>query len=413
MSKLCIADFKKYISNGGSDLGKMELFELAKNGLLKFYNSLRNFFKESEILNEIYDLIDKKVFLPASKDERYRYIEDIKEDDIFDRFIDMCVQNASLGIDISLFVSKYYKDKTDEARAYIIYFYESIAHIIFDVLKSHCSIETKLIIKGQEIATQKILERLAQIFTEDPSNVLIVTYSANMQDKNWSLCRSVSNRIDISMKNFPLMPEDKDSYWEIQRKSLVETFNKKIEACLDEGYTIDLYALAPIPLLVQLGNLFANRPNINLFQLKKVPSSFEWEDFGNKLNIKIEKPSKVLIKPDVALMLSFSDKVNINNVRQVVGREMPVVEMSIEEPYDDFLRSKNQLNEFLMEYRKVKAFLTSNGVKRIHLFAAIPVTFAIGIGQAYNPNYDADIITYDFKQGSYHKALTIGGKYGS
>ena len=65
------------------------------------------------------------------------------------------------------------------------------------------------------------------------------------------------------------------------------------------------------------------------------------------------------------------------------------------------------------EYRKVKAFLTSNGVKRIHLFAAIPVTFAIGIGQAYNPNYDADIITYDFKQGSYHKALTIGGKYGS
>lgn len=84
--------------------------------------------------------------------------------------------------------------------------------------------------------------------------------------------------------------------------------------------------------------------------------------------------------------------------------------MSIDEPFDDFLRTKEQFNEFLLEFRKLKSFLTSKGVQKIHLFAAIPVAFAIGIGQAYNPNYDANIITYDYKQGMYIKAITIGGK---
>ena len=45
------------------------------------------------------------------------------------------------------------------------------------------------------------------------------------------------------------------------------------------------------------------------------------------------------------------------------------------------------------------------GVKQIHLFAAIPISFAISIGQAYNPNYDANLVTYDYKQGIYSRAL--------
>lgn len=48
--------------------------------------------------------------------------------------------------------------------------------------------------------------------------------------------------------------------------SLIATFNKYLIPLLEDGYAIDLYALAPIPLLVQLGNLFANRPNINMFE---------------------------------------------------------------------------------------------------------------------------------------------------
>ena len=110
--------------------------------------------------------------------------------------------------------------------------------------------------------------------------------------------------------------------------------------------------------------------------------------------------------------MSFSGPVNKNDVMRAIGKKIPLIEMSIKEKFDDLLRTKNQLNEFLTKYRKVKSSLVAKGIKTIHLCAAIPIAFAIGIGLAYNPNYDPDLVTYEFRQGIYSRALTIGGNYG-
>lgn len=393
----------------------MDLLGIAKSGATKMYNALKKFFHDSQIFNEIYDEIDKNLFFAATQDERYCFIEDIKEDDIFDQFIDLCVTNASLDIDIIGFVDEHYVTKAKDAKDYIKWFYGQIALTIYNVLKRHVSLGEKVILKSQELQLKTISDRLDEIYLflnlEKNKNVLIVTYSANMQGKQWALNRIVPSRVDLSIKNSPMQPESKE-FWLYAQKSLVAEFNKRVLAFLEDGYAVELYALAPIPLLVLLGNLFANRPNINIFQLKKVPSSFEWEEDGEKLDIKVTQSPDEFLGEEAALLMSFSGQVDKQNVMGAIGKKIPLIEMSIKEPFDDFLRSKSQLNEFLTEYRKVKSSLVSKGVKTIHLFAAIPIAFAIGIGQAYNPNYDPDLVTYDFKQGIYSKALTIGGNYG-
>lgn len=393
----------------------MDLLGIAKSGATKMYNALKKFFHDSQIFNEIYDEIDKNLFFAATQDERYCFIEDIKEDDIFDQFIDLCVTNASLDIDIIGFVDEHYVTKAKNAKDYIEWFYGQIALTIYNVLKRHVSLGEKIILKSQELQLKTISDRLDEIYLflnlEKNKNVLIVTYSANMQGKQWALNRIVPSRVDLSIKNSPMQPESKE-FWLYAQKSLVAEFNKRVLAFLEDGYAVELYALAPIPLLVLLGNLFANRPNINIFQLKKVPSSFEWEEDGEKLDIKVTQSPDEFLGEEAALLMSFSGQVDKQNVMGAIGKKIPLIEMSIKEPFDDFLRSKSQLNEFLTEYRKVKSSLVSKGVKTIHLFAAIPIAFAIGIGQAYNPNYDPDLVTYDFKQGIYSKALTIGGNYG-
>lgn len=393
----------------------MDLLGIAKSGATKMYNALKKFFHDSQIFNEIYDEIDKNLFFAATQDERYRYIEDIKEDDIFDQFIDLCATNASLDLDITGFVDEHYVIKAKDAKDYIKWFYGQIALTIYNVLKRHASLGEKIILKSQELQLKTISARLDEIYLflnlEKNKNVLIVTYSANMQGKQWALNRIVPSRVDLSIKNSPIQPESKE-FWLYAKESLVAEFNKRVLAFLEDGYVVELYALAPIPLLVLLGNLFANRPNINIFQLKKVPSSFEWEEDGEKLDIKVTQSPDEFLGEEAALLMSFSGQVNKQNVMGAIGKKIPLIEMSIKEPFDDFLRSKSQLNEFLTEYRKVKSSLVSKGVKTIHLFAAIPIAFAIGIGQAYNPNYDPDLVTYDFKQGIYSKALTIGGNYG-
>ena len=392
-----------------------EILELAKAGGIKAAAAVRKWFKNSEIINEINSRIDSEVFFDAVSTDDYKYVEDIRENDIFDKFIEYCVSNTALGFDIEQFVDKYYKDKSGEAREYVIAFFKRIAKVIEEVLISHSSTETKLIISGQK-TLEEILKRLESDRRRNGTPTLVVRYSANMQNKMWSLesfkydvdhC-NIIDTIDISMQNFPMYQKDGVLFWRIEKKSLEEAFKNKVLPRLELGLAVDLYGLAPIPLLVLLGNLFANRPNINIYQLKKNPSTFAWSKRGKKLNIVTTWLNDVQ-SPEVALVMSFSGKVNIDNVKRTIGNDKAIVEMGIEEPYDDFLRTKKQLDEFLTEYRKLKAAFERLGIKKVHLFAAIPVAFAIGIGQAYNSNYDAEIVTYDYKQGQYTEAISIGG----
>lgn len=392
-----------------------EILELAKAGGIKAAAAVRKWFKNSEIINEINSRIDSEVFFDAASTDDYKYVEDIRENDIFDKFIEYCVSNTALGFDIEQFVDKYYKDKSGEAREYVIAFFKRIAKVIEEVLIFHSSTETKLIISGQK-TLEEILKRLESDRRRNGTPTLVVRYSANMQNKMWSLesfkydvdhC-NIIDTIDISMQNFPMYQKDGVLFWQIEKKSLEDAFKNKVLPRLELGLTVDLYGLAPIPLLVLLGNLFANRPNINIYQLKKNPSTFAWSKRGKKLNIVTTWLSCVQ-SPEVALVMSFSGKVNIDNVKRTIGNDKAIVEMGIEEPYDDFLRTKKQLDEFLTEYRKLKAAFERLGIKKVHLFAAIPVAFAIGIGQAYNSNYDAEIVTYDYKQGQYTEAISIGG----
>ena len=392
-----------------------EILELAKAGGIKAAAAVRKWFKNSEIINEINSRIDSEVFFDAVSTDDYKYVEDIRENDIFDKFIEYCVSNTALGFDIEQFVDKYYKDKSGEAREYVIAFFKRIAKVIEEVLISHSSTETKLIISGQK-TLEEILKRLESDRRRNGTPTLVVRYSANMQNKMWSLesfkydvdhC-NIIDTIDISMQNFPMYQKDGVLFCRIEKKSLEDAFKNKVLPRLELGLAVDLYGLAPIPLLVLLGNLFANRPNINIYQLKKNPSTFAWSKRGKKLNIVTTWLNDVQ-SPEVALVMSFSGKVNIDNVKRTIGNDKAIVEMGIEEPYDDFLRTKKQLDEFLTEYRKLKAAFERLGIKKVHLFAAIPVAFAIGIGQAYNSNYDAEIVTYDYKQGQYTEAISIGG----
>ena len=53
--------------------------ELAKTGGKKFLAALKKFFKDSQLINEIYDRADKDLFFAVAGTEEYRHIEDIKE----------------------------------------------------------------------------------------------------------------------------------------------------------------------------------------------------------------------------------------------------------------------------------------------------------------------------------------------
>lgn len=400
------------------------LVSIATSGCDKLFSALKKHFNDTQIIHEIYDRADKLLFLVAASDHNYLYIADIKEYNIFDVFIDECYSQQVLDIDVDHFVKQYYTHKSQKAQKYITSFFTDLSHIIYDVLKEKASSDTRIILKGQNLSVEKILGKLdiigkdiSTLINKSKPKTIVVKYCANMQNQSWNLSditatlsdKYVDREIELSLINATVMPNNSQNYWDTERNALTENFKKKVVPFFDDYCSFSVYAIAPIPLLILLGHLFANKPNIEIYQLHKTPSTWTWKIADTSLAINRIWHSKNKQIEEAILILSFSGKVNLNEVISSVNFcEGPIVELSIETPYDDFLQSKTQLDEFIISYRKVKEELKNNGAKKIHLFSAIPISFAISIGQVYNPNYDADLVTYDYKQGRYTKAFSIG-----
>ena len=139
---------------------KKTALQLAKIGGKKFLAALKKFITDSRLINEIHDRADKDLFLAAASSEEYRHIADIKERNIYDKFIELCFNQHLEGINIEQFVETNYSHKTPEAKNYIKCFFYNLSMIIFEVLKSQVSPDSKIILKGQEIGFSQILTKL-------------------------------------------------------------------------------------------------------------------------------------------------------------------------------------------------------------------------------------------------------------
>ena len=404
---------------------KNKTTSLVTAGVKKFTAALQNILTDSNLINEIEHRADETLFLPLTHSRQYRYIADVKEDDIYDSFVEYSLNAQTLGIDIKRFVYEHYPKKSKKARNFIIAFFSDLNKIIYDVLKESASPETRIILKGQVVLLDTILERinaLENVLTDKNDSyampTIAVSYCANMQHTSWHIGnfqealtnKHIERHIDLSQNNSIKTPQEGQEFWDSERRALIANFSKKVAPFFDDYSSFSIFGLAPIPLLILFGNCFANKPNIDIYQKRKSPSSWQWESSEIPIDIKSNWINLIDSSPEAILILSFSGKVHFANIARTLdmAKGYNILELSIESLYDDFLRSENQLNAFLTEYRKAISALSSRGAQKVHLFAAIPPAFAIAIGQAFNPNFTPQIVTYDYKQGQYQEALIIG-----
>lgn len=278
---------------------KNKSLDLAKKGGEKFLSAIQNHIEDCNLVYQINDRIDSELFLSAIKTGQYKHVEDIKEDNIYDQFIELCLNQKINNSDIITFVNTHYPHKSKKAKRYIVSFFNSLNSIVYKVLIDHASFETKLIIRGQEqtaktllTALQNLEAKIAQMQKLDTPTT-VVTYCANMQNNRWSINnyqdalneKHIHNTIDLSLKNSTLDQNDGSSFWDIERRSLNYNFRRNVLPLLESGLSISLFSLAPIPLLIYLGRLFANRPNVDVYQLRKQPSTWEWEQNADPLII--------------------------------------------------------------------------------------------------------------------------------
>jgi hypothetical protein len=227
--------------------------------------------------------------------------------------------------------------------------------------------------------------------------------------------KAMDDDIDLTLKDSSYGVED-PIYWELEEKNLIRSFEKRVIPAIENyrsGFlNISVFAIGPIPLLVKLGDLLSNKQNIDVYQLKKSPATWDWEISENQTTYIVNYIQENKNPKKVILILSLSGQIKKEEVQSVTSWENAiVVEVKPDhEQYDDYLRNKTQLENFVHCYQVLKEDLRKKCTNdtKIHVFAAVPASVAIEIGRHRNNTVDLPLVVYNYTNKKYEVAINIG-----
>lgn len=223
-----------------------------------------------------------------------------------------------------------------------------------------------------------------------------------------------SHAIELNLKNSPF-EDSETSYWSLERVNLYRQFEAKVQHHLGNTIKhISVFAKAPIPLLIDLGRLVSDVNGVDVYQHQKEPEdNWKWVDHDIPIDYKIIPPSSESMI--AALNLSLSANIDNSRITSTLGENVSIWTLTINKPYNDFLKSRSQLQAFREIFRTLlnQIKLRHGQNQTLHLFPAIPVAIAIEIGKSWMPKADLPLQIYDqnSKVGGFVQAFRIENNF--
>lgn len=203
--------------------------------------------------------------------------------------------------------------------------------------------------------------------------------------------------IEIGLRNSSI-EDHEDLYWKIERQNLRTNLYHSVCARLGAGGIdhLSIFALAPQPLLIELGCLLSDITAAEVYQLHREPPDWLWQNTPDEFDFIIGEPNE--IRHTVALNLSLSATIDDSRIHSTLPKEnLSIWRMTIQEPNNDFMKSKGQLKLFRQRFRllldRIKACHGQDVV--LHVFPAVPVSVAVEIGRVWMPKADLPLCIYD------------------
>lgn len=220
--------------------------------------------------------------------------------------------------------------------------------------------------------------------------------------------------LTLSLKNSSF-EDSTPEYWQVEGQQLRNMIMQQVRPRIKSGEIahLSVFALAPQPLLMLLGSLLSDIPAVEVYQLRKEPKSWKWENAPTTFEYTIISPD-TSCEGDPCLVFALSATVNDERIFSIMGTKIPIWKVTIPEPHNDFVRSKAQTMEFRIMMRKLlNTIKATHGEKGpIHVFPAMPVSLAVDLGRVHNTKSDLPLIIYDENKGKggFIQTLEINGK---
>jgi hypothetical protein len=221
--------------------------------------------------------------------------------------------------------------------------------------------------------------------------------------------REATRRIALSE------PEDVASVWSVSADRIARDVVRAQEFLADSAaQSISVFALAPVPMLVQLGAAIGTKQTTHVFEphRREGASTFIWPADTTDVRFEILAPEPDAEAEDVVVLVSLTAEVQFERAPEAL-RPLPTLRLRpVGGPRLPLIRSREDLHTFAAVWREALQTLEERlpRVRQLHLLAATPVSAAIELGRHRMRDAHPDFVVYQLVDGkTYEAAITISG----
>ncbi len=215
--------------------------------------------------------------------------------------------------------------------------------------------------------------------------------------------------LDVSRCDYA---DHEPDFWRFQIDNLTRQFERKVRASVADGHIrhLSVFGLAPQPLLIHLGRLLSDIPDVRVHQLHREPKGWNWRSERAPVTYQVRQGESG--DGVVALKLGISATITDDRIHRVLGEHVSIWSIEADDPHNDIMHREADLATFRSVARRtfnaIKA--AHPEVREVHLFPAMPVSAAVELGRIWMPKADLPLRIYDEHRtlGGFHHRHTIG-----
>lgn len=216
---------------------------------------------------------------------------------------------------------------------------------------------------------------------------------------------------DIDLANVPDTIDGK--YWTSSLAQITDGVDRLHHAAKRRVIShVSVFAIAHVPLLVALGNLIDDTISVDIFNKQRSNESWSWIAGAEAVPFAYHFPEAVGGGDEGVLIVNASGDIKVDELPEAV-RELPIFRIAPVEGHTPSPSSFESSETQELFDATVRSFLAelevrAKHIRRLHLFAAVPVSAAVALGRRLPVNAAAPrLALYHRANDTYSHAFDI------
>ena len=219
---------------------------------------------------------------------------------------------------------------------------------------------------------------------------------------------------EIDLRSLPGEGNPIDSgYYETACQRISQIISERLKPAVERAEVphLSIFGLARLPLLVFFGSRLDDTVSTEIFQRHRATESWTWDDTQDDVTFhhRVHAEGEVGAT-EATLVVNASGTVSLGAI-PVDVKDLPtfIIEPIGAAPNRDTIRTRSARDSFHAAVSDLLGYIEAHhkSVKRLHLFAAAPVSAAIILGRSVGWGFHPSLVVYDAVDDRYRFALEV------